>query len=71
MHFEAPPGSMSVPDQHAWAKRLIQAEYISGISQEGVPLVTAATMQLLQRYVMGELSLPEFLALQTQRLRGW
>ncbi|UOQ77730.1 hypothetical protein MUN84_03410 [Hymenobacter sp. 5516J-16] len=62
---------MPVAEQHAWAKRLLQAEYISGISQEGTTLVTAATMQLLQRYVTGEFSLPEFIVLQTQRLRGW
>lgn len=71
MHFEAPPFSMPVPDQQAWAKRLLQAEYISGISQEGTPLVTTATMQLLQRFVTGEFTLPEFLVLQNQRLRGW
>ncbi|GAB2787243.1 hypothetical protein GCM10027175_27240 [Hymenobacter latericoloratus] len=62
---------MPVSDQQAWAKRLLQAEYISGISQEGAPLVTAATMRLLRRFVMGEFTLPEFMVLQNQRLRGW
>lgn len=70
MHFERPPSSLSLTDQQAWTERIQRAEDICGIRSAGMPLVTTATMELLQRYVVGELTLSEFVVLQSRRLQG-
>lgn len=68
MYFELPPGSLPAAEQDAWTTRLRHAEDVSGIRQAGMPLVTAATMTLLGRYVVGALTWEEFLVLQRRRL---
>jgi hypothetical protein len=68
-YFPAPPISLSSPDQQGWLQRMQEAERIVGITEAGIPQVSAETLSLWQRYVLGELTLEQLLVLQCQRLR--
>lgn len=67
-YFPVPPATLTLPEQTAWHERLRNAEDIVGISQTGVPTATAETIALLERYVVGELTLEQIIYLQQTRL---
>lgn len=56
-------------EQQAWIARRRQAEQIVGITEAGLPQVSAETLGLWQRYVQGELTLEQLLILQSHRLQ--
>ena len=68
-YFPAPPVSLPQAEQQGWLARLHQAEQIVGITEAGLPQVSAETLSLWQRYVQGELTLAQLLILQRHRLQ--
>ncbi|GAB3309900.1 hypothetical protein [Hymenobacter tenuis] len=68
-YFPAPPASLPVSDQQGWFSRLQHAEKLVGITEAGIPQVSMETLSLMQRYVLGELTLDQVLILQCRRLQ--
>ena len=66
-HFCAPPAFLSAPDRLLWQARLKEAEDIVHMDA-GMPAATVETLALLERYVRGELTLEEVVAVQQRRL---
>ena len=68
LYFQAPPAMLSLSEKELWLQRLKKAESLVGIADAGIPQVSLATLDLLQRYVRGELTLEQVVRLQSQRL---
>lgn len=68
LYFQAPPPVLSSVEKEHWLQRLRKAEKLVGIADTGIPQVSLATLDLLQRYVRGELTLEQVVRLQSQRL---
>lgn len=68
LYFQAPPAMLSPAEKEHWLQRLRKAENLVGIADAGIPQVSLATLDLLQRYVRGELTLEQVVRLQSQRL---
>ena len=68
LYFQAPPVMLSSSEKEHWLQRLKKAESLVGIADAGIPQVSLATLDLLQRYVRGELTLDQVVRLQSQRL---
>lgn len=66
-HFSTPPASLSAHDRWLWQARITAAEGIVQM-EAGVPAATVETLALLERYVQGELTLEEVVAVQQRRL---
>ena len=67
-YFPFPPPSLLPDEQQGWRFRLQRAEQIVGIADAGLPQVSGETLALLERYVLGELTLEQVVHLQCQRL---
>ncbi len=70
-YFPLPAATLSVKELHRWRARVREAERIVGLTDGQVPVASHDTMALLARYVKGEMSLEEVVAVQTRRLRPW
>jgi hypothetical protein len=68
LHFPTPPSTLSVDEQLSWLHRVDKARQLAGLSEAGIVQVSLATLDLLERYVRGELTLEQVLRLQSQRL---
>lgn len=68
--FSDPPATLSSPEQVRWQERIVQAQQLAGLTETGIVQVSQATLDLLQRYVQGELTLEQVIRLQSQRLTG-
>jgi hypothetical protein len=68
--FSTAPVTLSAAEQHQWHERILQAQHLAGLTASGVVQVTEATLDLLQRYVVGELTIAQVVRLQSQRLTG-
>lgn len=66
-YFCSPPASLSAHDRLRWQVRIKEAEDIVQMDA-GVPAATVETLALLERYVQGELTLEEVIAVQQRRL---
>jgi hypothetical protein len=66
-YFPLPAAALSVEEQHRWVERVREAERIVGLTDGQVPVASHDTMALLARYVKGEMSLEEVVAVQTRR----
>lgn len=69
-YFPTPPQSLPAEDQLCWWQRLEKARQLSGLTDAGILQVSLSTLDLLQRYVKGELTLDQLVRLQSQRLAG-
>ena len=70
LYFPNPPQSLPAEEQLNWQKRVEKARQLSGLSDAGILQVSLSTLDLLQRYVRGELTLEQLVRLQSQRLTG-
>ena len=57
-------------EQVSWQQRVDKARQLSGLTEAGILQVSVSTLELLQRYVQGELTLEQVVRLQSQRLTG-
>jgi len=69
-YFPTPPQTLPVEEQHSWSQRMEKARQLSGLAEAGILQVSLTTLNLLQRYVRGELTLEQLVRLQSQRLAG-
>jgi len=69
-YFSIPPQSLPIEDQQRWWERIEKAQQLSGLAEAGILQVSLVTLDLLQRYVRGELTLEQLVRLQSQRLAG-
>jgi hypothetical protein len=67
-YFPIPPLTLPTAEQVSWQQRVEKARQLSGLSETGIIQVSLSTLELLQRYVRGELSLEQLIQLQSQRL---
>jgi hypothetical protein len=67
-YFPVPPTTLSPEQQLGWLARVREAERLVGLLEGRVPVASDDTMALLARYVKGEMSLEEVVAVQTRRL---
>ena len=69
-YFSPAPQNLPVIEQANWQQRVDKARQLSGLSEAGILQVSLSTLELLQRYVRGELTLEQLVRLQSQRLAG-
>jgi hypothetical protein len=67
-HFPTPPQTLPTEAQVSWWQRVEKARQLSGLADAGILQVSLSTLELLQRYVRGELTLEQLVQLQSQRL---
>ena len=67
-YFSTPPQTLATEEQLNWWLRMEKARQLSGLAEAGILQVSLSTLELLQRYVQGELTLEEVVRLQSQRL---
>jgi hypothetical protein len=70
LYFPTPPQSLPAEEQLNWEQRVEKARQLSGLAEAGILQVSLSTFDLLQRYVLGELTLEQLVRLQSQRLAG-
>jgi hypothetical protein len=71
LYFPTPPLTFPVEEQQNWQQRVTEAQRLAGLSEAGIVQVSQVTLDLLQRYVRGELTLEQLVRLQYQRLAGY
>jgi hypothetical protein len=69
-YFPPPPQNLPAEEQLNWGQRVEKARQLSGLAEAGILQVSLPTLDLLQRYVRGELTLEQLVRLQSQRLAG-
>lgn len=68
--FPVPPATLPPIEQERWQQRLEEAKHLAGVREASVVQVSQTTLELLQRYVSGELTREQLVRLQSQRLSG-
>lgn len=69
-YFPTPPHTLPIEDQVSWRQRVEKARQLSGLAEAGILQVSLTTLDFLQRYVSGDLTLEQLIRLQSQRLTG-
>jgi hypothetical protein len=69
-YFPTPPQTLPLEEQLNWRQRAEKARHLSGLAEGDILQVSLTTLDLLQRYVCGDINLEQLVRLQSQRLAG-